>query len=267
MILQRTKGVCMHFKTFLALLGAFVLLLIYQQTYMLGCIFSLSIPLLVTLIITYSLANMKLAQRRCLAECYFVQDSFLSKLVKSPLFLTFISFFLALFVALFLFTSLPLIDLWGVGILLLDSFALGFAYIYLLAKFRSTLKEQMRERVVIAFITWVNVAVMALFYAAMQYYASPPIDLQNGLEQNMVLFSNSVASECGFLNTLLKLNAEAQVLQWHTWNYLIDALEQDTLRLGTTLLFLLQGGLLFFALSRYILEVVRFVHTHESDNG
>ncbi|MDY0121209.1 MAG: hypothetical protein RBR54_04635 [Sulfurimonas sp.] len=257
----------MYIKTLLALLGAFVLLLIYQQIYMLGCIISLAIPLLITLIITYSLARMKLEQRRCLAACYFREDSVLSKVVKSPIFLTLISFFLALFVALFLFTSLPLMDLWGVLILLADSFLLGFAYIYLLSKFHSTLKERMRERVVIAFITWINVAVMALFYAAMQYYTSPPIDLQNGLEQNMILFSNSVASECGFLNTLLKLNAEAQVLQWHTWSYLIDTLEQDSLRFATTLLFLLQGGLLFFALSRYILEVVRFVHAHESENG
>jgi hypothetical protein len=257
----------MHIKTLLALLAAFVLLLIYQQTYMLGCIFSLLIPLLITLIITYSLARMKLEQRRCLAQCYFVEDTFLSKLVKSPIFLTFISFCVAVFVALFLFTSLPLMDLWGLLILLLDSFALGFSYIYLLAKCTPTLKEQMRERVVIAVITWVNVAVMALFYATMQYYTSPPIELQNGLEQNMLLLSNSVASECGFLNTLLKINAEAQVLQWHTWDYLVDALEESTLRLATTLLFLLQGGLLFFALSRYILEVVRFVHAHERDNG
>lgn len=257
----------MYLKSLLGVVTAFVLLLIFKQIFYFSCFISLAIPLLVTLIITYSLARMKMLQRACLAECYFVDNSFLSRLVKSPFLPLFMSFLLATFVSLFLVISLVFMGNFELFLLFVDLLLLTFAYHYLLAKLSTSLKEPMAGRVLIAMLTWLNVLLMALVYATMQYYSAPPFDLAYGLEHNILTLSNSVASECGFLNALLKLNAELQVLGWHGWDYLIRTLSEDTLRLFGTLLFLLQGGVLFFALSRYLLEVLYFISGLEKKDG
>ena len=71
-------------KVIFASIGiVFLILNAWYFTYHIGC-FSLFIPILIMLILASSYIEIKLKQKECFRNCYFKENTLISKLIMSP---------------------------------------------------------------------------------------------------------------------------------------------------------------------------------------
>lgn len=237
--------------------GFFIVLLLYSYSYSAGCFLSLSIPFFMFVLLTHALSIKKIAQRKCLAQCYFYEGNFFYSFLHKRFMPYLSSAFFVLLSLPFLLAFLLLSSKEFYLLLALDVFLLVSLYYLLINHLSKVIKKPYDAIFLSTFLSWINTFVLVVAFALYSYYAPIPYDFSGSYEQNLKQIPLTQLSSCGISDYFLRLYLELHFLSWFAWDYATTLLESPLLVSLLTLFFLLGGMAIFYLLSRFFLEALR----------
>ena len=197
-------------------------------------------------------------KRDCLVRSYFFEDSFAFQFFSSKN----IAFVKLLLIAIFLGSSLVIsIISWGFSImvvLFIDIFILYWLYFGLLKLLSTSVKEPVKYVITKDLSVFINTFILVIAILIIEYYSPIPTYLSDSLKSTLDLAYDSYTSECKLTHFLLKLNIEKEAASWWTMLYANQQIENQNLKLLAWVVFLLSHGLVAYAYSRYIIQLIDF---------
>ncbi len=239
------------------------LLLIWSLIYPAQC-GVLALPAVIALILTLAARDRIRRRRECLANCYFVTGSLLHRLLRSTIVVTLAAFVVSAALTTVLLVSVPT---WGfevLALLALDSLVITLLYFGFFQVAGGLLKVNQAFRSLFArnWAVAVNVPLVLVALLMIQLRQTPPayIDPSLDLGATMHAASLGVSSQCGIVDTLTRLNREAEAFSWWLMIKGTGTIEDSSLRWVAWLFFLLSGTLGLLAYSRLCTQLVYYAH-------
>lgn len=205
------------FRCFKTILGASVivgvLLGLWRWTYDKFC-FSLVFVLLILGIVVCSYISLKMHQRKCFAKCFVNSESFLSKMLHSPIMVC------CFYVIFSIFTSISIaysvLDynwmMWGLVFCTIVVCAAVFG------AFEKVLKSIIKEDYLMLMSREVSAFVGALFFIGLScyviYHGNMPTYLKPTLIDTIQEAGNSIYSSCDYMDYFLKARKMLEGVTW-----------------------------------------------------
>ena len=239
------------------------LLLIWSLVYPAQC-WVLALPTFIALSLTLAARDRIRRRRECLANCYFVNGSLLHRLLRSMIAITLAAFFVSAALTTILLVSVPSRGFEVLALLALDSLAITLLYFGFFQLAGGLLKVNQAFRSLFArnWAVAVNVPLVLVALLMIQLHQTPPayIDPSLDLGATMHAASLNVSSRCGIVDTLIRLNREAEAFSWWLMIKGTGAIEDSRLRWVAWIFFLLSGTLGLLAYSRLCTQLVYYAH-------
>ncbi len=233
----------------------FIILAIWITSYSYNCII-LVFPLIVWMIIAHSFIEIKMYERVCFKNCYFKSNSLFAKMLSSRIFVVTIYMIMSI---LMTFTALYAILEYSTGlwIYLFVHIIVSIAvYRLFIVLFGATIKENYRK--IFAREWTINIMatlfILVFIYITMNGYE--PEYLRHGLKETIVVASQSISSQCDYLNMMLKLQKEIDSIYWWAIHQSSENIENATVKYVMWSVFLLMNALAILGINRFILQVI-----------
>ncbi|WP_187907035.1 hypothetical protein [Helicobacter pylori] len=205
------------FRCFKTILGASViggvLLGLWRLTYDKFC-FSLVFVLLILGIIAYSYISLKMHQRKCFAKCFVNSESFLSKMLNSPIMVSCFYFIFSIFTSVSIAYSVLDYNwmMWGLVFCTIVVCAAVFGV------FDEMLKSIIKEDYLMLMSREVSAFVGALFFIGLScyviYHGNMPDYLKPALIDTIQEAGNSIYSSCDCMDYFLKARKMLEGFAW-----------------------------------------------------
>lgn len=238
-----------------------LLLLLWSLTYSLQC-WALGLPLIIILIATVAARDRIRHRRQCLADCYFVRDSLLHRVLRSTTIITVISVVIATFLTVILLSSTPGWSIEMLALLAIDSIVIATLYFGLLHAANGVFKVNEGFRSIFArnWTVAINVPAVVVALLLLQLREPPPdyLDPSLDLTTTMQAASNELTSKCQIIDTLIRTQQEAEAFSWWLMVKSSSVIEDGHLRWAVWLFFLLSGALGLLAYSRFCVQLVHY---------
>lgn len=258
----------MSIKLFASIMVCISALFVWRNVYSAPCFLSLPIPLFVIVVVSMGLIEQAVTQRDCFANCYFKRRSIIYQFVRSRTVISTVSFLAAaaagtaLALDLITFTNGPL------AFVALDSLFVCWLFLWLVRTTVGSVKDEMRYVLTKSWVVSANVPLGVIALAIMQLYSAPPDYLRPDLLGETVIgASGSVHSECRPIDFLAKLSVESDAIFWWLMINGSRLINNDNLRWVWWTTFLLGGGMSLWAYSRFLVQMVSFVHQLENKHA
>ncbi|WQX91552.1 hypothetical protein KVL61_01705 [Helicobacter pylori] len=205
------------FRCFKTILGASViggvLLGLWRLTYDKFC-FSLVFVLLILGIIAYSYISLKMHQRKCFAKCFVNSESFLSKMLNSPIMVSCFYFIFSIFTSVSIAYSVLDYNwmMWGLVFCTIVVCATVFGV------FEEMLKSIIKEDYLMLMSREVSTFVGTLFFIGLScyviYHGNMPDYLKPALIDTIQEAGNSIYSSCDCMDYFLKARKMLEGFAW-----------------------------------------------------
>lgn len=245
----------MNKKTTLSLILGFLFLLSWQWLYKFDCIV-LVVPLAVSMLITNGISEYSIKKKTCMANCYFITNSFWFKFIKSRKVIYPISIIKSLVLTISLLASITLWEAKEMLVFASDVVFLYWFYFYLLNKTHLSIKDSMKYTIIKNTTVWVNTFIIVVVLAIVSYNSTVPEYMSEDLNSTVYNASKLVYSECTSINTVSKFNAELQAMGWSAMINASQVLDNNEYKMIIWILFLLSGSLNALAFGRYTTEII-----------
>ena len=245
----------------LAIAAGPLLLLIWSLTYSSQC-WALGLPLIIILVATVAARDRIRHRRQCLANCYFVRDSLLHRLLCSTTIITVTSVVIATILTVILLSSTPGWSIEMLALLAVDSIVIAMLYFSLLHAADGVFQVNQGFRSIFArnWAVAINVPVVVIVLLLLQLREPPPdyLDPSLDLATTMQAASNELNSKCRIIDTLIRTQQEAEAFSWWLMIRSSAVIEDGHLRWAVWLFFLLSGALGLLAYSRFCVQLIHY---------
>lgn len=241
------------------------LLLVWRSAYSYSC-FVLLIPVIVSIIITYGVAEDSIKRRECISNCYFKEKSWLYGFYRSKIFQRLVAFVISLILSITLLAFIVTTS-WTVTIIfVVDSIVIYLLYIRFDELFGNTINDNMRPTVIKKAVIGSNAFALIVILALIQYNGYVPSYVNASLNNTIHDASSTVFSQCNIVNVLVKGYVELESFGWWTIIAYSKMEDNSNLKIVVWMLFLLNGSLSVWAYSRYITQIIDFINIFEKRN-
>lgn len=246
-------------QIFASILIIFFILLSWKFTFNLWC-FSLLIPILIMFVLASSFIELKMNQKKCFRNCYFKENTLVSKVLTSPFFT--IIFFLILSFSYTMTLMYNILTFEKIFYFIIVSFiVLTFLIFRFFIKiFRNIVNEVHLEifaREVTAKIT-AFILFCIYFYLILNSYE--PEYLKQTAIQTANAASNSIASNCKISDLILRFQAEISSQVWFLIKESNSLIPKDIMKTILWLAFIFINALSVLGLNRFIVQVIYLVN-------
>jgi Ca2+/Na+ antiporter len=253
-----------HIKSLAAMLMAYFILIIWRDLYAFSCII-LIIPLIITSIMMMGLFQFAAKKRLCLATCYFQSTSLLYKIFTGKLFVFLRALLTALLLTLVLLTQVVLWEWKVLIILFINVFLLYGLYLFILHSLAHSIHAKMRFVIAKNWTVTLNLLIMILVLAGVQYYSLIPDYLDASLTQTLNNATTHLFSECNIVHYLLQIGAEKDAFSWWLMMTGNEWISDQVISGMVWTVFLLSGGLAIWGYNRYLIEVADLLFIKEEN--
>lgn len=242
-----------------AIIIIYFILIAWSNTYQIGC-FSLIIPIFITLILASSYIEIKLKQKECFRNCYFKENTIISKILMSPYFTSIFFVLLSISYAVTLMydiLSFKMEFYFIIGIFTILIFKL---YKYLLSFFSGIVNDKHLQIFAREITTNISAFILLCIYIVIYINDYEPEYLKSTLGETLNFASNSVSSKCSYIDFILKLKIEIEA---YIWFYMKEFNVLDTnknLKELAWIGFIVFNVLSILGLNRLIVQVVYLVN-------
>ncbi|TPH57824.1 hypothetical protein [Helicobacter pylori] len=190
-----------------------VLLVLWRLTYDKSC-FSLVFVLLILGIVAYSYISLKMHQRECFAKCFVNSESFLSKMLHSPIMVICFYFIFSIFTSVSIAYSVLDYNwvMWGLVFCTIVVCAVVFGVL------EKMLKSIIKEDYLMLMSREVNAFVGTLFFIGLScyviYHGNMPTYLKPTLIDTIQEAGNSIYSSCDYMDYFLKARKMLERFAW-----------------------------------------------------
>ena len=242
---------------------AFMSLVIWRQIYDEHCA-ALVIPLAIILFIAFQAAEFGIAKRYCFANCFLPEGSFFYRMITGRVLTIFISILVSIITGAVLVLNFITWDFIILSVLAIDALFLCILFLIITYTLRSHIKPKMGKIAVKHLTVMINTTLLLAVLVAIQLNTNIPeyID-KSSLTKTIENASKTVSSNCEVINTLTKLNTEKEAVTWWLMFQVSKNSNNPTFRWAAWLLFLLSSSLSVWAYSRFLVQVIDFVHIKE----
>ncbi|QEF35662.1 hypothetical protein D2C78_07285 [Helicobacter pylori] len=190
-----------------------VLLVLWRLTYDKSC-FSLVFVLLILGIVAYSYISLKMHQRKCFAKCFVNSESFLSKMLHSPIMVSCFYYIFSIFTSISIAYSVLDYNwmMWGIVFCTIVVCATVFGV------FEEMLKSIIKEDYLMLMSREVSAFVGTLFFIGLSCYAiyhgNMPDYLKPALIDTIKAASDSAYSNCDYTSYVLEFKKMLEGVTW-----------------------------------------------------
>ncbi|WP_120866208.1 hypothetical protein [Helicobacter pylori] len=190
-----------------------VLLGLWRWTYDKFC-FSLVFVLLILGIIAYSYISLKMHQRKCFAKCFVNSESFLSKMLHSPIMVSCFYFIFSIFTSVSIAYSVLDYNwmMWGIVFCTIVVCAVVFGVL------EKMLKNIIKEDYLMLMSREVSAFVGTLLFIGLScyviYHGNMPDYLRPALIDTIKAASDSIYSSCDYMDYFLKARKMLEGFAW-----------------------------------------------------
>jgi hypothetical protein len=232
-------------------------LLVWRENYQYDCIM-LAMPILVMSIITISIVQLKYRQRLCLANCYAQSNSILFYILTGRILVIIRAMFIAVILTIILMTQIALWRLEILMLLWLDGIVIYLIYKFVYNLLSGQVNLNMRNLIAKNWTITINSVLMLILLANIQFYTAIPAYLDESLTQTIINATNTINSECFYIQLFIQLTASYEASLW--WLMVLGSqfVRYEVVLLSLWGLFLLGNGLALFAYSRYLISILIF---------
>lgn len=240
----------------------FTVLLLWKTTYHIAC-FSLFIPAIFVLIIAYSFIEIKLRQKECLKNCYFKEDTFLAKVITSPYF-TSIIFVILSFVYTFSFMYNSLNFDIKFYLLLIVFVALAFyIYKFFVKRFSNLINEKHLQIFAREVTIKITAFILLILYGVYFMYGYEPSYLKDSLELTIQEATNSIYSNCAFIDWILRVQVELDSTILFFLKATTNSIENKDTNNLIWIGFIVLNALSILGLNRFIIQIIYLIDRYK----
>jgi len=233
----------------------FLVLLLWVNSYKIGC-FSLLMPIIVTVVIASSYIEIKMKQKKCFRDCYFEKSTLISKFLTSPVLTSILFILLSISYSLTLmYISINFDSLFYLLLIIFIAAVFGI-YRFFVRFFTNIVNDAHLE--IFARETTVKISALLLFciYAYLFLNSSEPQYLRETLIETINAATNSISSNCSFIDTVLRVQTEIDSRVWFLMKESNSAIEEQNSKNILWIVFLIINSMAILGLNRFIVQVV-----------
>lgn len=237
----------------------FFVLLSWKFTFNLGC-FSLVISILIMLVLASSFIELKMNQKKCFRNCYFKENTLISKLLTSPFFTILFFVILSFSYTLTLMYNILTFENTFYFVIVFFIVLAFLIFNFFIKIFRNIVNEVHLE----IFAREVTVKITAFILFFIYFYlilnSYEPEYLKETAIQTLSAASNSIASNCKIVDLILRFQAEISSQVWFLIKESNSLISKDIMKTILWLVFIFINALSVLGLNRFIVQVVYLVN-------
>ncbi|ABB43531.1 hypothetical protein Suden_0250 [Sulfurimonas denitrificans DSM 1251] len=241
-----------------ALLTIFLILFIWRASYHYGC-YTLLLPIIVLFIISHSFVELKMQERFCFRDCYFVEKSFFANLLSSRSFVVIFYIILSLLMTISLIYAVIDFKMFFWIYLI---FQLLFAT-FIFKWFKKILSLSIKQSFLSLFSRELSINISSILLLLVYVYISlegyAPEYLRETLKETQVVASNTISSSCYITNYILKVKIEIDSIFWWSFSSFAEHIDNTLLKSIAWFGFIFMNGLAILGLNRFILQIVYYL--------
>ncbi len=245
----------------------YFILIAWNNTYQIGC-FSWFIPILITLILASSYIEIKLKEKECYKNCYFKDNTIIPKILMSPYFTSIFFIILSIGYSITLMYDILNYDKWMYVFIIIFIFIVFGIYNYLLNSFSKIINEKHLEIFAREITVKISALVLLIVYIFIYINGYDPEYLESTIEETLYSATNSMSSNCTYIDAILRIKTEIEVYMWF-YTKEFDALNSNqNLRVISWIGFIFFNVISILGLNRLIVQIV-YLTTKilKDDNG
>lgn len=248
-----------RFKVFISSsLFIFLVLLIWKESYSLSC-FSIIFPIIIFIIIASSFIELEIKKRECFKNCYFKDNSFISKLLSSRIMI--IIFYILSSIILSLYLSYSILEfsfiIWIY--LIFHIFFVWLMYNFIRERLLYTIKDN--HLMIFSRELTINISSIILFLAYAYFFITgpEPTYLQPTFDATLQEASKLYNSNCEMIAYFLKLKIEIDASFWWIINFATENINNKLISNTILILFIIINSLAIIGFNRFLIQVVYLV--------
>ena len=237
----------------------YILTLFFLYTYANTCLSFLPF-LIVLLILSWSLIEFKLQQRKCISSCLFTKNSLLYRFFTSPylltLFLTSYSIVLTttVFLELLFFTKVIWIYL------VFHTVFMVYLYNKLLNTLKPSVTPQMLKLVAREFSIKIGSLMLFILFSVVLYYSDTPEYIASSITQTQLNIAHStIGSSCTIVDTLIQVKLYLYTNSYWALSNITGTLQNEYVKYILWVLFIITNSLSALGLSRVIAQIIYMI--------
>ncbi len=242
-----------------SILSIFLIFLLWESTYKYSCL-SLIFPIIILFVISTSFISKKMQERICHKNCYINNSSILAKFLTSRIMVTIFYIIVSIFMAITImqnileFTS----QLWTY--FLIHILLVIYLYKIFLRMLKNTINESFLK-IYVREIT-INISSLILFLVYVFIiikFGYLPEYMDDTLELTLQNATNSVKSDCIYIDYILRIKTEIDASFWFMLNQGTEILKEKYFVAMVWLTFIFINGFALLGINRFIVQTVYFL--------
>jgi len=248
-----------NLKLFIAtLLAVFLIFFIWRTSYHYGC-FTLLLPMVVLFVIAHSFIELKMQERFCFRDCYFVEKSFFANLLSSRSFVTIFYIILSILMTTsVMYAIIDFVTLFWIYLI----FQILFAT-FIFKWFEKILSQTLKKNFLSLFSRELSINISSILLLLVYVYISlegyAPEYLRETLAQTQLVASNTISSNCHAINYVLKVKIEIDSIFWWSFSSFSEHIDNTFLKSIAWLGFIFMNALAILGVNRFILQIVYYL--------
>jgi len=241
-----------------SILVIFFILLAWIYTYNIAC-FSLLIPVLIALVLSSSYIEIKMKEKKCFRNCYFKKNTFIAKILISPVLTSIFFILLSLSYTLSLMYNILTFDktiFLSIGIFIFLVFGI---YNYILRYFVDIINEKHLEIFAREFTIKISALILFCIYLFIYFNSYEPEYLRETLLETVNIATNSISSNCHFIDLILRVRIEIESQVWFLMKGSNNFLEEKNVKTIFWIGFIIVNSLSILALNRFIIQIIYLI--------
>ena len=234
------------------------MLSIWINSYHYNCVI-LVLPILFLIIIGLSFIELKIQERTCFKNCYFISNSLFAKMLSSK-FLIIIFYILTSIImtisALYTIIEYPK-EIWIYLIFHIGLTTIIYKYLFMI--FGITLKHNYRALFAREWTINITALMMIVSYIYFTINNFEPSYLRDSLEETWRLASNSINSNCTIINYFLKLQKEIDSISWWFIDKGTENIQDRTYKVTIWISFLFINSFAILGVNRFIAQIIYLI--------
>ena len=236
----------------------FLILSIWINSYYYDC-FTLIFPLIFIVLISYSFIEIKIQERICFKNCYFISNSFFAKILSSKIFTIVIYFIASILMSI---STLYAVIGFSKTIWLYLTIHIALStliYKYLYIKLATTIKPNYQALFAREWTINITIPIIIIAYIYIMINDFEPTYLKESLKETWSVASNSIYSRCEIVNYFLKLQREVDSIFWWIMDNGTEHIKNRVLNISIWFSFLFINSFAILGVNRFIVQVVYLV--------
>lgn len=248
-----------NLKLFVAtLLTVFLIFFIWRVGYYYGC-YILLLPLIVLFVISHSFIELRIQERFCFRDCYFIKKSFFASLLSSRSFLMLFYIILSILMTISVMYAIVDFTMLFYTYLIFQVLFATFIFKWFSKLLSLTVKENFLSLFSREWTINISSVVLLFVYMYISFEGYAPEYLRETLKETQIVASNTISSSCNIVNYILKVKVEIDSMFWWSFSSFADHINNTFLKFIAWFGFIFINGLAILGVNRFILQIIYYL--------